>query len=260
MKEVWNMNAEIKQIEDMSLNAWPSHKMELYDGWILRFSYFYTHRTNSVEQFGISTLPWKEKIPYCEAVYKRLGTPAIFKISPLISPDFDYILENRGYEIQHTTDVMTMDFSKSPCFPQDCCPDVTFTEEIPAQWIQALFNLKNTSNPIHRMVVPSMYRAILKETICASIVKNGEIIGTGLGILDRNYIGIYAIHVREDFRRMGYARQICTGLLQKGQKRGAQKAYLQAVNGNVSAQNLYRSLGFETFYTYWFRVQPDSPQ
>ena len=24
----------------MSLNAWPSHKMELYDGWILRFSYF----------------------------------------------------------------------------------------------------------------------------------------------------------------------------------------------------------------------------
>ena len=45
----------IKKIEDMSLNAWPSHKMELYDGWILRFSYFYTHRTNSVEQFGNST-------------------------------------------------------------------------------------------------------------------------------------------------------------------------------------------------------------
>ena len=47
------METTIKQIEDMSLNAWPSHKMELYDGWILRFSYFYTHRTNSVEQFGV---------------------------------------------------------------------------------------------------------------------------------------------------------------------------------------------------------------
>ena len=84
----------------MSLNAWPSHKMELYDGWILRFSYFYTHRTNSVEQFGNSTLTWREKIPYCESVYKRLGTPAVFKISPLVSPDFDYVLENRGYAIQ----------------------------------------------------------------------------------------------------------------------------------------------------------------
>ena len=53
------MEKNIKKIEDMSLNAWPSHKMELYDGWILRFSYFYTHRTNSVEQFGNSTLPWR---------------------------------------------------------------------------------------------------------------------------------------------------------------------------------------------------------
>ena len=87
------METTIKQIEDMSLNAWPSHKMELYDGWILRFSYFYTHRTNSVEQFGNSTLTWREKIPYCESVYKRLGTPAVFKISPLVSPDFDYVLE-----------------------------------------------------------------------------------------------------------------------------------------------------------------------
>ena len=79
------METTIKQIEDMSLNAWPSHKMELYDGWILRFSYFYTHRTNSVEQFGNSTLTWREKIPYCESVYKRLGTPTVFKISPLVS-------------------------------------------------------------------------------------------------------------------------------------------------------------------------------
>ena len=51
------MNTLIKTIEDLSLNAWPSHQIELYDGWILRFSYFYTHRTNSVEQIGPSTIP-----------------------------------------------------------------------------------------------------------------------------------------------------------------------------------------------------------
>ena len=107
----------------MSLNAWPSHKMELYDGWILRFSYFYTHRTNSVEQFGNSTLTWREKIPYCESVYKRLGTPAVFKISPLVSPDFDYVLENRGYAIQHTTNVMAM--SMNAAHLDTPYPDVT---------------------------------------------------------------------------------------------------------------------------------------
>ena len=200
----------IKKIEDMSLNAWPSHKMELYDGWILRFSYFYTHRTNSVEQFGVSTLPWREKVAYCENVYKRLGSPAIFKISPVVSPDFDYTLENRGYEIQHTTEVMTMALSDAHI--DTPYPDVTLTDEIPDIWINSLFDLKGMTNPIHRAVVPSMYRAIPKETICLS----------------------------------------------EGMKKGAEKAYLQVVQGNTAAKNLYTSLGFTDSYTYWFRVQPDT--
>ena len=121
----------------------------------------------------------------------------------------------------------------------------------------ATITLKNTTNPIHRKVVPSMYQAILKETICASIRMDNQIIATGLGILDRDYIGIYAIHVKEEYRKHGYARQICTGLLKEGMKKGAQNAYLQVVEGNDNARALYRSLGFQQLYTYWFRVQPD---
>ena len=239
----------------MSLNAWPSHKMELYDGWILRFSYFYTHRTNSVEQFGTSTLSWREKVSFCENEYSRLGSPAIFKISPLVSPDFDYVLENRGYEIQHTTDVMVTDLSSTAdlSYPYS---QVNFTDDIPDVWIESLFDLKGTANPIHRAVVPSMYHSIVKDTICASIWDNGKIIATGLGILDRDYIGIYAIHVKEEFRHRGYARQICTGLLAEGQQRGAKNAYLQVVKDNDPARALYTSLGFQYIYTYWFRVHP----
>jgi ribosomal protein S18 acetylase RimI-like enzyme len=252
--EAFRMEMTIKQIEDMSLNAWPSHKMELYDGWILRFSYFYTHRTNSVEQFGNSALTWREKIPHCEQEYKRLGSPAIFKISPLVSPDFDYVLENRGYTIQHETTVMTLQLSEAKLsYP---CPKVLLTNEIPSVWIDSLFDLKGTTNPVHRAVVPSMYRAIPKETICACIKENDTIIATGLGILDRDFIGIYAIHVREDFRKRGYARQICTALLKKGIECGAQNAYLQVVKDNENARALYESLGFTEYYNYWFRVQP----
>ena len=250
------MDKIIKEIEDMSLNAWPSHKMELYDGWILRFSYFYTHRTNSVEQFGTSTLSWREKVSFCEAEYARLGSPAIFKISPLVSPDFDYLLENRNYEIQHTTNVMAASLDGADLSAP--CDLVTLTDDIPDIWIESLFDLKGMTNPIHRAVVPSMYRAIPKETICASIWKEGKIIATGLGILDRDYIGIYAIHVKEKYRGQGFARQICTALLTEGMKKGAENAYLQVVQGNTAAKRLYASLGFTDFYTYWFRVQPEA--
>ena len=247
------MDGLIKKIEDMSLNAWPSHKMELYDGWILRFSGFYTHRTNSVEQFAPSVLPWREKIPYCEQEYRRLGTPAVFKISPLVSPDFDYMLENRGYEIQHVTDVCTLSLDEISIPHTDS--GVEYSDCITDEWIESLFRLKKMTNPLHRRIVPSMYRSIPRETVSACIRADGRVIATGLGILDRDYIGIYAIHVEEDFRRRGFARRICAGLLSQGIRRGAGNAYLQVVQDNKGAQELYHSLGFRKLYTYWFRVQ-----
>ena len=183
------MNTLIKTIEDLSLNAWPSHQIELYDGWILRFSYFYTHRTNSVEQIGPSTIPVEEKVQYCEEIYRRWGTPAIFKISPLVNPGFDAMLADRGYVVQHTTHVMTMDLANFA--KKDPAVAVTVSSFIPPKWIDSLFALKSTTNVMHRMVVPSMYRAIPKETICTSIQdETGTIVATGLGIRDRDYVGL----------------------------------------------------------------------
>ena len=247
------MEAKIKEIEDMSLNAWPSHQMELYDGWIIRFSYFYTHRTNSVEQFGTSTLPWSTKIPYCESRYERWKTPTIFKISPLVSPDFDFMLENRGYEVQHATDVCFLELDKADLRADHA--DVEFLTGIPSEWILSLFRLKNTTDPMHLQVVPGMYAAIPKDTICACIRENGTIVATGLGVLDRDYVGLYAIHVQPDHRKKGYARQICTAVLSEAAKRGAKYSYLQVVDGNEAALNLYYSLGYSYLYKYWFRVK-----
>ena len=87
--------------------------------------------------------------------------------------------------------------------------------------------------------------------------KNGQIIATGLGILDRDYIGIYAIHVREDYRRRGYARQICTGLLNEGKKK-RRKPRLSSGGKKIMIlqKKLTALLVSSIFYTYWFRVQP----
>ena len=114
------MKNKIKIIEDLSLNAWPSHQMQIYDGWILRFSYFYTHRTNCIEQIGPSSIPLGDKFDYCEEVYERWGTPAIYKITPLIGSSFDQKLTERGYHIAHITEVMTREL-KGPLSQKPSC-------------------------------------------------------------------------------------------------------------------------------------------
>ncbi len=248
------MHATIKMIEDFSLNAWPSHQIQLYDGWLLRFSYFYTHRTNSVEQLGPSSIPVEEKIRYCEEAYRRWGTPAIFKITPLLDPGFEDRLIKRDYMIQHITEVMLLDYSRYR--PDAGEVPVHLEHTINDRWINSLFALKGTTNAIHRQIVPSMYRAIPMETLSASVTNSrGQIIAIGMGILDRDYIGIYAIHVHPRYRGRGLARSICRRLLNAGLEKGLAGAYLQVVEGNVPAKNLYTSLGFTDYYRYWFRVK-----
>lgn len=248
------MQPTIKMIEDFSLNAWPSHQIQLYDSWLLRFSYFYTHRTNCVEQIGASSIPIEEKLDFCEDAYRRWGTPSIFKITPLLSPDFEQHLIRRNYEIQHTTEVMCLNYSDYGIrFP---AVRVELSHTITQKWISALFALKSTTSAIHRQIVPSMYAAIPKDTLAASICNSaGQVVALGLGILDRSYIGIYAIHVHPHYRRRSYARSICETLLNEGNRLGMEGAYLQVVDGNIQAKALYTSLGFRDFYKYWFRVK-----
>ena len=285
-------NKEIKAIEDLSLNAWPSHQMQLYDGWILRFSYFYTHRTNCVEQFGSSVLPLEEKIPYCEEIYRRWKSPCIFKITPLSDPELDGLLEARGYEKQNVTYTMCMDLSKDTAVElragapeaasadklQDGASesasadtgssisrkkrfstiregDMTVRDRIPDEWIDALFAIKGDATVTHLKIVPSMYAAIPKDVRCVYIRDEEKIAATGLGILDRDYIGVYAINVEAGHRRQGLARKIVETLLAEGKKAGAKRAYLQVVANNDPAIRLYEDLGFSPAYMYWFRVK-----
>lgn len=265
--------AYMKLMEEISLNAWPSHKIELYDGWLLRFSHNYTYRTNSVEQVGHSSIPVDEKISYCEKVYENYHTPTNFKINPLLDSSFDRMLAERGYEVRHVTEVMNMTMENFIPYPQVSAeyeyygrnsglpsfieyPDSTLVQlrdRITDEWITSLFRLNGTTNPTLRRIVPSMFKAIPKETIVAFIEIDGRTVASGLGILDRGHVGLYAIYVDASCRRKRFARSICSAILSEAKKKGASNAYLQVVADNEAAKHLYQSLGFEYFYTYWFR-------
>ncbi|MBQ0058610.1 MAG: GNAT family N-acetyltransferase [Lachnospiraceae bacterium] len=240
---------EIKVIEDLSLNAWPSHQMQMYDGWILRFSYYYTCRTNCVEEIGLSSLPIPEKVDYCERIYHRWQTPCIFKSTPLTNPLLKEELESRGYGILRPTDVMVCNLEGITAHPEN---DLTIENQVSYAWLQGLFDLNHTDNIVHRRIVPSMYAAIPKNQIAISITDHEKVIATGLGILDRDYIGVYAIHVNPSYRRRHMARDIVSTLLVEGRKAGAKYAYLQCLSDNAPAKNLYQSLGFKTKYEYCF--------
>lgn len=162
--------AYMKLIEEISLNAWPSHKIELYDGWLIRFSHNYTYRTNSVEQVGDSLIPIEEKIAYCEAQYRNYHTPSNFKINPLLDSSFDKLLEEKGYDdppyyrgyddaddkfsslsgrtVEYEYYGRNSNLPSSVFYPGHIA--VQLRDRITDEWIESLFRLNGTTRPTLR--------------------------------------------------------------------------------------------------------------
>ena len=231
--------AYMKLIEEISLNAWPSHKIELYDGWLIRFSHNYTYRTNSVEQVGDSLIPIEEKIAYCEAQYRNYHTPSNFKINPLLDSSFDKLLEEKGYEIRHTTEVMTMPMTNFHPYPAESVeyeyygrnsnlPSSVFypghiavqlRDRITDEWIESLFRLNARPDRHFAALYHDVSKRSRKRRSSPVIEIEGRMVASGLGILDRGHIGLYAIYVDASCRRKHFARAICSSILTEAQKK-----------------------------------------
>ena len=59
-----------------------------------------------------------------------------------------------------------------------------------------------------------------------------------------HWVGLSAVHVAEEARRRGLARELCSALLAWGGEHGATRAYVQVLTGNTAAIKLYESMGF----------------
>jgi N-acetylglutamate synthase len=81
------------RVEETCLNAWPALREVLLDGWLLRFSEGLTRRANSANPLRPVS---RADLPTCEALYRRLGLPTIFRVLSLIDPSVDERLAEAG--------------------------------------------------------------------------------------------------------------------------------------------------------------------
>ena len=77
--------------------------------------------------------------------------------------------------------------------------DLHLTEE----WLDDFVVLNGTTEEPLKSTAKEALRKIQSPIFCAGIYKNGKIIACGLGVLEREKIGLFDIRVKEYYRRLG---------------------------------------------------------
>lgn len=242
----------LTRIEEAALNAWPAPRQVYYDGWFLRFTGGNSKRVNSVNVFGISTLPLDEKIQFCEAVYRSQGFPVLFRLpEPFTSSDLPQALAAAGYEAFDPTLVLGREIDSGPELP----PGVVMRTLSGESWLQVYAQItgKALALLVHHQAI---LNAIVPEKKLIALFMDDRPVACGMGVISGDLLGYFSIYSDKAVRRQGFGEGVMAALSKWGLAHGAKFGYLQVEGHNAPARAMYDKLGFARLYgyEYWRKV------
>lgn len=259
------MNVLWKKIEQSSLRTWPALHSKKLAGWDIRLSDGYSKRSNSVStlDYEEEETTLEEQIAYCEADYHRVQLPVVFKMTSFTQPStLDHMLNKRGYQIQDETRVqlkslaaINEEVEQYKDSKKESLSKLTFTiqEQWSEEWIRQASALGEWSDQVGQSIAKLMNVNTLPKAYI-TVYQEEQPVACAIGIVDSEYMGIYDVITGTAYRRQGLAKAMLYHLMQWAKVKGARYTYLHVGEHNKIAIELYRNLGFEEMYRYWYRV------
>jgi ribosomal protein S18 acetylase RimI-like enzyme len=239
----------IRLLEDLGFRAWPALESRTVAGWCQRISGGYTKRANSINALKLTVQFTSEVKNALEAPYIERGLPPIWRLTPLAPVEADRTLATLGYR--------RIDESLVQIAPLDARfaadPSVTIAPTPSGPWLARFAELSPVA-PDHRATMTRMLTSIAAPVGFAQVEQAGRLIAFALGVVDGDHVGLFDVRVAPEARRQGLARRLTQSIGAWGWARGARFIYLQVVATNTAALALYAGLGFETVYSYAYRV------
>lgn len=226
----------------------------LLDGWLLRFASGYTRRANCVHPLYPSRENLDEKIPYCEALFEAKNIVCRFKLTDASDlTELDRRLDARGYAIDAPALLMYRPGVSTVSHDQE---EIYATVSPNPEWLRFFVSMKNLSARDARTLRQILGR-ILPEKRFFWKAEDDSVIGCVLAVYERGFTGIFDLFVDEAHRGKQHGLSLLRRALSEGIQHNCPQAYLQVDETNDRAIRLYREMGFEVAYRYWYRLKGD---
>ena len=210
---------DIRNLEHAAALAWPGVEHEWRDGWLLRFGRGSTRRANSALPLDVSATDVGAVVEWYadRGVAPLVAAPdRLFRVLPGVSTDAENLVMTGSLEAARRG-------ASIAAAPDD-------------DWLR-----------LYRREVPVDVLTAVIDGEVAFAELGGAAVGRAAVTAapdGTRWVGLSAVHVVEDARRRGLARELCGALLAWGGDQGATRAYVQVLADNAAATRLYESMGF----------------
>lgn len=262
-----------RRLEELAANGWPPRELRHLGSWQLRANDGVTRRANSVHAAG--PFPGGDWLEEVERFYGERGLPACFHVSEFSPPELDSLLAAAGYEeamrclmlaascreiIKRAEEsgivcpiVVAVDEAEESAgrrFPRD---GVIFTPEVSEPWLDDFLRMEGFPES-RRKGYKSIFAAMPPPKAFVSIVDQGEPIGVATAVIEAGWAGISNVVVDPRHRRKRAAVGMLLALAAWSAEAGAEGMYLQVLEKNAPALELYGKLGFSAVSGYHYRI------
>ena len=243
---------EIAELELLTSHCWPARDIVSYKGWVIQWNEGITWRANSVlPNSWESTASVESVVDYVIELYKEKNTAPTFKMTTASQPrGLDELLEEKRFAKRMVTHVQTIAIQELSCLDPHLPVDLFKAN---SDSLNALMHQSEREKKEIEGRKEIISRIAGSKTV-ARVMMHGRIAGVGLGVVEEDWLGLFSIRTLPEFRRQGVAWSISCALAKWGEDLGAERAFLQVEADNAPALNLYEAMGFQTFYTYWYRI------
>lgn len=210
---------DIRNLEHAAALAWPGVEHEWLDGWLLRFGHGSTRRANSAVPLGVSVGQLSALVDWYAArgVAPLIAAPdRLFRTPSTVPTDGENLVLTGELASAHREVLIA-------AVPDD-------------EWLQ-----------LYRREVPvEVLTAVIDGEVAFATVAGAAVGRAAVTTAPdgTRWVGLSAVHVVEEARRRGLARDLCGALLAWGGERGATRGYVQVLSDNAAATRLYESMGF----------------
>lgn len=239
------MHIDIESLERATLDAVAPTEIGSLPNWLLPFDHGTVGRAVSAVPLR-HDLADRSAIPAIEALYAQRGLQARFRIAdvPGLEPIREELVQ-RGYAAKQPTLTLVGTVDTWPAVVEGSAVQLSATAT--AGWTSVY--LSEDFDPVdgaNRVRALSRSRCL----VYASIANDSGTVAAGNGAFSQGWVSLHGMRTLARERGQGHASAMIAALGAEARSRGLRQCFLQVDESNANALRLYRSMGFQTAWTY----------